>query len=407
MKIIPYIFLLLIFCLPTHLFSVAQEQPKEFDENYARALAKYRIEEFDKCIDILTVAIRDDNTNAYYYLLRGDAFYALKKYRTAVSDYREAQKIESDFAYLQTARVYAQLDQTGEAIENLRAYFKMRDKQPLSAIKLDPAFSNLVESREWGELMTEKHYNTVETEMSEIQYLLNADRITEAFSLVNSRIKKSKRYAQAYALRGDIYLQNKEYKRALKDYSSAVKFDKRNADYFLKRARVYMTAGEYRNAAADYAQYAELIPNEIVVYKEKARAEYFSENYAQALTDLDYYTQFFSQSAATYYLKGQIHLAENNNLSALKSLNKCLEADASDYRYFKARSEAFKRAGMYERALNDLGMALDLHPDGETYYLRALIRLELGDINGACYDKKIALQYRYYKAADILVNCPE
>ncbi len=380
------------------------QQPKDFDENYAKALADFQSSDYNSCINILTNALASSK-NQYYYTLRGDAFYALEAYQNALADYGQALQIDENIAVLKIAKTYARLEKFPEAVENLKKYLSQRNKKSLSEIKLDPAFSKLSETRLWGKLMSEKYYKKSEIATQEIKYLMNANKLAEALSLANVRIKKNKRYAEGYILRSEIFKSNKQYKQALKDCSKAIEIRKKQADYYLKRADLYIALRKFDKAVADFETYENLLPNQIKVKSQKAYALYLAERFDEANLELSAYLKYFKATAEDNYLQGKIGLAQNKNLTALKHLNYCIEQDSSKPKYFKARAEAYKRASMYQRSLNDLGMALDLKPDGETYYLRALLRLETGNIQGACYDKKLAKHYRFYKAEDIIIDC--
>ncbi len=400
----------ILFCLISFVASAnlyAQKQPQNFNEYYAKALAEYRSSDYETCINTISNMPKIEKNQACFFILRGDAFYALKHYDKALNDYKDAQKYDKKSGLLQIAKIYSIEKKYAEAIDYLKLYFDTHNKLSLSDIKLDPAFSQLTETREWGKLMSGKHYNTIETELAEAQYLLKSGHISEALSLINVRIKKSKKYADAYIVRGDIFKKNKEYKQALKDYSKAIKLKGKKYSYHLKRANLYMQTGNYEKALSDYAECENLLPNEIKIKLYKAQAEYKAGLYEQAVSDLEIYHKYFKKTAEDFYLKGQISLAQNENLDALNFLNKSIKANPANHNYYKARATAYTRAEMHKRALNDLGMALDLHPDGETYYLRALVRLKTGDTKGACHDKKLAVHYKFYKAIDIIVNCTE
>ena len=53
----------------------------------------------------------------------------------------------------------------------------------------------------------------------------------------------------------------KEYKKAIDDYSKAIDIEPENAEYYCNRGRVYSIIGEYDKALADYGRAIELEPN--------------------------------------------------------------------------------------------------------------------------------------------------
>jgi tetratricopeptide (TPR) repeat protein len=400
--ILKYIFFTVLIFNAINLY--AQEQPESFDEYYAQALVAEEQGNFSQGIDILTQAIRTNGPKAYYYIKRGEMFYALQRYATALADFKEAQKEDEEYALFQTAVCYARLDETENLISVMEEYFKLRDKRSLSEIRLHQAFAHLENDRKWVDFINQKHYKKAETELDEAAYLINAGKITEAYNLVNERIGRNSRYPKAYILRGDIFMLNEQFRKAEKDYTKAVEAEPDNPEYFLKRIEACLQREDYQAAAQDYRRILELRPNELVHLKELARIEFKAGSYKEAKAAIEKYERYFSTTPAVLYLKALILKETGDHFGALKALNKCIEADASEYKYFQARALSYAEAGMSDRAESDFAMALDLHPSGELYYQRALLRIEIGNTEGACYDIKMAEHLKYYKAADLRKN---
>lgn len=382
----------------------AQVRPQSFDEYFAKALVAEEQENFSEGIELLTEAIRVNGPTAYYYIKRGELFYAQGRYANALSDFKEAQKEDEDYALFQLAACYARLGETEALISVMEDYFSLKEKRSLSEIRLHPAFSDLEKNRKWVDFINQKHYKTAERELDEVTYLIASGKITDAYNLVNERIGRSSRYPRAYVLRGDIFMQNKQYRKAEKDYTRAIEQQPDKFEYRLKRIDALLQREDYQAAAEDYRHILELRPNELIHLKALARTEYLAGNYRPAKVAIETYEKYFGTAADVYYLKALILKETGDHFGTLKALNKCIEGDASKYEYFQARAQSFAEAGMPERAEADFGMALDLHPSGELYYQRALLRIETGNTEGACYDIKMAEHLKYYKAADLRKN---
>lgn len=377
-----------------------QEQPRSFDVYYAKALAAEKQENYAEGIDILTQAL-NENPQPYYYIKRGDLFYARGRYTNALADYREAQNFDEDYALLQTAQCHARLGNIDALIDTMELYLKQRNKLPLTEIKTRPAFAAVSENKQWVKLINEKHYRIAESELDEAAYLIKVGKITQAYNIVSRRLEQTKRDARAYALRGDIFMTNQQYRKAKKDYTKAAEIDKKNMAYCLKKTEVFARQKDYKAVASEYDKILKLRPNAVYLYKEKAEAELPAGNISQAAEDMERYSEFFKLNAEDFYLLARIYKAGNDIFGALKAINKSLEIDKKNYRYFKTRGRIFTQTGMPEKAAQDYGMALDLHPSGDIYYLRALVRIDLGDIQGACHDLKMAEYYKFHKAADL------
>ena len=394
--------IIILFLLPIFISnSFAQTQPKEFDIFYAEALVLYETGNYNQAIDKLTFAISKNGNKHYYYLKRGDAFYAQKRYNNAKADYLNAEKISKETALLGIARCYAMLKKQDKAITYLEKYLNQKKKLSLANIKLDPAFNTLSQSKKWNNLLKQNHYKKNDIKLDRAEYLIKMDKTTDAINIINELLSHYKKNSRAYNLRGDIFFAKKQYRKAVKDYSKAIDYDKKTLLYYQKRAFAYIETEKYERAAKDYEHIILSAPNSINYFFYKANAEFKAKNYNTANENINMYIKYYNKDIKAYFLKALILQKQNDNFEALQILNKCIEADQSEYKYFKARAISHSSAGMEYKAEKDLSMALDLHPTGELYYMRAKIRQQLGNMNTACNDIKMAEHYGYYKASDL------
>ena len=379
----------------------AQKEPEKFDTFYAEAIVLMDNQDYNKAIDKLTQAININNNYYYYYLKRADVFYAQKRYNNAKSDYIIAENIMPGAALLQIAKCYAHLNIQKEAIAYLKKYLKQKDKVPFAQIKLDSAFITLSQTKEWNELLKQKHYKKNDIKLDRAAYLISMEKNTDAVNILNELLSKYKTNSRAYSLRGDIFFAKKQFKKALKDYTKAIENDRKNILYYKKRALTYTELKKHKNAAADYNQILTYTPNNTNFYFHKAYAEYKAENFHTAIDNINFYIKYYNNNTDSQYLKALILQKQDDNFGALRTLNKCIEENKSEYKYYQARAESYSAAGMTEKAENDISMALDLHPSGELYFIRAKIRQQRGNMNMACEDIKMAEHYGYYKASDL------
>ncbi|MEA2041944.1 MAG: tetratricopeptide repeat protein [Bacteroidota bacterium] len=392
--------LAVLFFLTSAMFAFSQEQPRQFNTDYAKALAEFEQKNYTNTLNILTNALNSNNTYSHYYLLRGDAYYRLEKYSKAKNDYLDCRRISKELAGYRLAKTYAQLGENTKALEYLKIYLDKKNKVALSEIKTEQAFSSGSKSKAWKTLFREKHYKTSEITLDRVHYLIRMEKYTEAYNIVTNRLQKYKKDDRAYSLLGDIFFIKGQYKQAAKNYSKAVKYERKNIPYYKKRALAYSKLRKYNKAADNFREIISISPNEIKYYYPLAQAEYNNQSYDKALADIGTYKAYFNTSDADY-LQGLILQKTDNNLSALHLFNQCIEQNNSEYLYFKARAQSHLSAEMFKAAENDLSMALDLRPSGELYYLRAKVRKLMHNYTGACQDIKKAEYHKYYKASDL------
>jgi tetratricopeptide (TPR) repeat protein len=72
---------------------------------------------------------------------------------------------------------------------------------------------------------------------------------------------------------------------------------------------------------------------------------------------------------------------------ALRSINKTIARDSTQYGLFVHRSKLYKSSGNIDRAISDLSWAIELEPRrGQLYVQRGKLLLERGDKEQACND---------------------
>ena len=83
-----------------------------------------------------------------------------------------------------------------------------------------------------------------------------------ALADLTQAIKKEKANAEAYALRGDVYMQQSQVLLARADYDQAINLNPKNASFYYKRAQSFEhTPGFSQEATiADYTKVLELEP---------------------------------------------------------------------------------------------------------------------------------------------------
>ena len=91
--------------------------------------------------------------------------------------------------------------------------------------------------------------------------------------------------AVLYYDRGIAYKNEKQFDRALADYSDAIKLDPKYAHAYLNRALVYASNGDYARSIADSSAAIKLDPTNMLPYLNRGLAYRSQRNFDAAIAD--------------------------------------------------------------------------------------------------------------------------
>lgn len=370
---------------------------------YQRAIAEYSQGHFEAAINFLNNDYLSVENDAIFALLRGDCYFAMRRFENALQDYTRAYKLKNKKALLKIARCYAESEDAQKAVEFLKEYLKTPNKLSQSEIKLMPSFAKIEHTKVWINLWKEEHYNSYEQKTDEAKYLMNKEDYANALDILDKLIIKNKRRHRAYVLRGDILMLNKDYKNAAHAYIKASEIKKHNNSYKIKAAEAFLRSKKYKKAENLYALIIQDPYYNPGILGNYVRTELHLKNYTEAETINKLFLSCFPNKAEAYYLAGLIQFNKGNNINALENLNKAIETDNSNAAYFIAAGDAYLKTNTFESAVYVYSMALDLNPKlAEVWYKSGLAKIKLHRYSEACSDLKTAKLLNYNKADDLL-----
>lgn len=205
------------------------------------------------------------------------------------------------------------------------------DKQAMECTKVlnSPCCSNDVD-----------YFNCGNTHYAQKEYDKAIKDYTKAIEL-------NPRNAIAYGGRGNTYYMKRIYDQAIADFTKAVALDPMNAFLYTIRGNVYDDKGLYEMAIADYTKAIDLNPNFAVAYSERGVAKTRKGSYDEAMTDFA----------------------------------KAISVDPKLVDAYKGRGSAQYIKGSYTQAMSDFIKIFDLDPEYEYAYLRLVISIWLSNGN--------------------------
>lgn len=416
-----------------------------------KAYIYFANKDYELCIDACDQVLKENTQYYPAYLQRQEAAYELKKGQQVVDDYYTAINIYTGYykPYLLAAQVFFYHDQFSDAkgvIDRAREnHVEFSDNMRLYEAKILRNLAEKKEDRDAARVILEelkeavKNPETDVEDVSEIDYELSLlywddDELEEALKLLQSAIDQNGERMQYRMIRGNIFLQKKEYNKALGEYSAAEEAYSHSPALYYNRGRCYKEQGmkelalesfmktlEYQEG---YRDTLELISD---YYRERYQEKYDEADYEQALAYMN--RQLKYRENCYYYVEvGRIQMSAGRITEAIEAFQKALEIREDDwaaynnmgccYKYltecekgieclekaaeltresvlpYSNMADCYEIMGQYEKAIECYEKDLQMFPDRKTFYK------EIGLLYQALrqYDK--ALEY-YHKAPDL------
>jgi tetratricopeptide (TPR) repeat protein len=224
-----------------------------------RGLQAMNKKEYDTAIADFTEAIRLDSNNARFYFYRGVAYRSKNDNDRAISDFDNAIRLNPNLAnaYLNRASVYL----------NIKKDYDRAISDYDNAIRLNPNYAGAYLDRG-------------------VAYW-NKNDYDRAISDYDNSIRLNPNYAMAYNNRGNAYYSKSDYDRAISDYGNAIRLDPNLAMAYNNRSRAYRNKGDYDRAISDGSNAIRLNPNYADAYLGRGNAYYQKKDYDQAIADFE------------------------------------------------------------------------------------------------------------------------
>src|SRR5271157_2330749 len=107
----------------------------------------------------------------------------------------------------------------------------------------------------------------------------------KAIADVNEAIRLDPRYALAYRNRGAAWQAKKDYDKAIADFNEAIRLDPTDAIAYYNRGNAWQAKKDYDKAIADYTEAIRLDPGIAFAYDNRGNAWRVRKNYDKAIAD--------------------------------------------------------------------------------------------------------------------------
>lgn len=135
-------------------------------------------------------------------------------------------------------------------------------------------------------------------------------------------ISKNPKDPLGYCSRATIYFENKNYKKAIEDFTTALKLDKKNLTAYRTRGIAYAESGQSNLALADFAEALKLNPKDESTYHERAELHQSLKQYKEAAADWSASIKLDPSESESYYYRAKAYEQLGNKAAAQKDMEK-------------------------------------------------------------------------------------
>ncbi|MHB8903127.1 MAG: tetratricopeptide repeat protein [Thermoguttaceae bacterium] len=259
---------------------------------------------------------------------------------------------ESAEAYRMRGSVYADMDQSAKAIDDLRKASQLAPEHPLTLLALGMALFDQATSQEEGKQPDE----------AEQKKLL--DEASQAFEKTSELVP---RLPQPLLHMGQIHALRGEFDKALEVLDKAHELDPGNLSVLLMRASVYQELDKLDLALADVKRALE---DPGMNDETRSRVKKFqamllagSDNLDKAIDVLKELQKTSPDDTSVTLQMGTFYSSEEQHEKAVEMYSKVLEKEPDNKVALRLRGDAYLSLGKHAEAIADLEKAVELMPD--------------------------------------------
>ena len=171
----------------------------------------------------------------------------------------------------------------------------------------------------------------------------------------------------AYKLRGNYFLERKEYQKAFVDYNTALRLQPNYKEAYNNRGVIYLQAGQYDLALRDFNQTLHIDPNYYQAYLNRGWLYFRRSEYAQALADCGKTLSLKPHNEKAHLCRAQIYIKKKQYNLAIDDFNAILALNPYHAKSYYLRGWAKYLQGYGQEALSDFQEAHLLSPQDNSF----------------------------------------
>jgi tetratricopeptide (TPR) repeat protein len=393
-----YIITVLLFTMLSSLVSFSQTAVYQALLHSGALKKRGEIESAIRIIDE-ALSVKSD----YRLLLeRGEIHLSAGNLAGAENDFTAASRLYESSGSFGLARIYASRKDAARSLafleKNLSSPLKVSERRIFS----DNFLHSIDNTTEWRRFWATDRYSDNERLLAEVEYLTGMGKGAEALALTTEKqsISGSAELILAGALAS---YHTGNYTSAINLLTSAAASEVPSGRKSRLLADSYLASGNFRQAMSYYSKLIDGEETDPALFIRRAECYLGLADYRRSLADIDFYLTLYPADNNALLLAGTISLSSGDPNGALTYLNRNLEANPDSREAFRSRGNVWSSIRMWEYAVSDYSMVLDLDPfDGETWLSKGISLLNMGKTDEACHDFRIALRQGNRKASEYI-----
>jgi len=413
--------------------------------DYAKGCVAMEEKRFAEALEALNSVVERGARSARVYRDRAGVLQSLNRRDEAIADLTQAIELGDDEAYRTRGDVYAELNQSQQALESFTAFINKhpedeqgyegrgreyaRVKQHAQArddfyqsLKLNPANYQCHQFLGVSYMEEGKYAEAIEhfTMAIDAEAKLGASA-SENSATVRSTLLRSFAWQMTnrpekqvedlttlialnakdptyFSLRAKAFLRLKKHAEAAEDFTSLIALQPDKPEHLFERGNIYRESGKYDEALADYAKYLEKNPKGVGSRFYRGEIHRLQGKLDEALVEYDAGLKVSPDNVYLYIGRGQTWSAKGDYDKTIADFDEALKLNPKDAFLCFSRGSAWSSKGNREKAIADYDEALRLNPKYTMAYVnRGMVRRQIGEYDKAIadYDEALRLSPKY------------
>ncbi|RMG68261.1 MAG: hypothetical protein D6722_11995 [Bacteroidetes bacterium] len=188
--------------------------------------------------------------------------------------------------------------------------------------------------------------------------------------------------------RGLDRLQAREFEGAEADFSYVLQLNPRNGAAYFNRGFARLQLENYPGAVQDFSLSIDINPANPDAYYFRGRAKVGLEDYLGGMMDFNIAIRGEGREARYYRARAEAKSGLEDFRGAIQDLDKAIElTKGRDMDLVFDRAKAYISLRYFDQAIANLDIVVNERPmDPNAYNFRASVKLQAGDLDGACLD---------------------
>ena len=195
--------------------------------------------------------------------------------------------------------------------------------------------------------------------------------------------------------RGNDYMESHDYGKALETFNKVIEIDPLHTKARNNKAVLFLMLGQIDKSVEAYDEIISIDPADMRARYSKATALLFDDQFERAIDLIDETALIDPHQAEAFYQRALAYsrYPEHSNLpKALKELNRAIELNSEDFRYYSERGDLHFAMRNYDLAIADRTAAIDRNSNNyDSYIARAFAFIRLSQYTSAFHDIEVKL----------------